>query len=72
MDIEKTANELIEELNKELSQSQRNNVLLEGAIQGIRLLFQKLNEEQVHNEEEAPQVPSESNKPSGGKKEKKS
>ena len=54
MNIEKVASELLEELNKEIGQSKQNAIMLEGAMQGVRLLYQKLGEA-AQNDNEKPE-----------------
>ena len=44
--MQKLAEGVLEELNKELAQNADNAKMLQGAMQGVRLLFQKLVEEQ--------------------------
>lgn len=45
MNMEKVASELLDSLNKDVGQSEENIKTLQGAMRGVQLLFQKLQEE---------------------------
>lgn len=42
MDLQKIAQELVDELNGEIKKSQENTTLLNGAVQGVNLLYNRL------------------------------
>ena len=57
MNIQETAQKLVDELQQEIDQGQDNIKMLQGAVQGINLFFNRLAEETKKAEEQSEQHP---------------
>ena len=68
MNIQSIAEKVLEDLNNDLLNTQDNVKMLQGAMQGVRLLFQKISESQAENEQKADDGQKKDSKSGSGKK----
>lgn len=56
MDIQKIAQQLLNDLHKEAKEKAESHILIQGAMQGVELLFSKIKEEGEKENAEAKKV----------------